>query len=163
MGDGRPRLEGCDHAEFANLYPVWEKSRKEGTGVLRRPSWLLDDHQARRCCWCGEEHLTAELGGLFALAPKVLPENQHLLPRGYEWEAASLANADPPTHTRVRLDRRISVLVERVAGLACKRAAHKRVGTFVPARLDVLSQSGIGRDQHLGPSLTMFSNCRVCQ
>ena len=56
---------------------------------------------------------------------KVHPENQHLVPRGFEWQAPSLANADPPDHTRIRRlanepfrPRRVAQLEPAIRGIA---------------------------------------------
>jgi hypothetical protein len=50
-----------------------------------------------------------------------------------------------------RLDRRFSVLVDRVPMFAGEHSAHERIHPFVPARPDVFPQPSVRWDQHLDP------------
>jgi cytochrome P450 len=101
MSDQCPRLQNTRAAELTNMYPAWEEAR-------RYAPVFWDEHLN---CWQITTYAdvvtasmnTSELSstGFWSLV-QVHPGNEHLLPRGFEYEAPTLINADPPTHTRLR-------------------------------------------------------------
>jgi cytochrome P450 len=90
-----------DPTEFANPYPVWEESRRDMPVFWddRLGYWQITRYADVVVASMNTRELS--MRGFWSLA-KVHPGNEHLLPRGFEYEAPSLANADPPTHTRIR-------------------------------------------------------------
>ena len=95
------RLRGYSPSELADPYPAWKRARTEQPVFwdARLGYWQVTRYDDVGCAQLNTTELSSE--GFFALA-EVHPENRYLLPRGFEYEAPSLANADPPTHTRIR-------------------------------------------------------------
>jgi cytochrome P450 len=86
---------------MADPYRAWEQSRAHAPVFWDDTLgfWQITRHADVAAAVMNTTQLSSE--GFFALA-KVHPGNEHLLPRGFEYQAPSLANADPPTHTRIR-------------------------------------------------------------
>jgi cytochrome P450 len=104
ISDGRPRLAGYDPtnpAEFIDPYQSWARARTEAPVFFddRLGFWQLTRYEDVVAALMDTERFSST--GVFG-AGEVYPENQHLLSRGFATDAPSLANADPPVHTRVR-------------------------------------------------------------
>ncbi|MCA2255992.1 cytochrome P450 [Mycobacterium intracellulare] len=122
--DQRPRLTTTDPTEFENPYPAWHEARRDAPVFWdeRLGYWQITRYEDVISAVMNTRQLSSE--GFFALA-KVHPGNEHLLPRGFEYAAPTLANADPPTHTRVRKlasgpfkPRRVAELESDIADIA---------------------------------------------
>ena len=99
--DSRPRLPDGQRTDLVDPYPAWEQSRQHAPVFWDDTLgfWQITRHADVSAAVMNTAQLSSE--GFFALA-KVHPGNEHLLPRGFEYQAPSLSNADPPTHTRIR-------------------------------------------------------------
>src|ERR1700761_8743575 len=101
VSGARPRLPGGQPTDLADPYPAWEQSREHAPVFWDDALgfWQITRHADVSAAVMNTTELSS--AGFFALA-KVHPGNEHLLPRGFEYQAPSLSNADPPTHTRIR-------------------------------------------------------------
>ena len=101
MDRERFALPGECPINFADPYPRWEQARAEQPVCWdsRLGFWQVTRYADVERAQVNTTELSSE--GFYALGV-VHPENQHLLPRGFEHAAPSLSNADPPTHTRIR-------------------------------------------------------------
>jgi cytochrome P450 len=99
--DQRPCLAATDPTEFENSYPAWQEARIDAPVFWdeRLGYWQITRYEDVLAASMNTRELSSE--GFYSLA-KIHPGNEHLLPKGFEYAAPSLSNADPPTHTRVR-------------------------------------------------------------
>ncbi|AHH18574.1 putative cytochrome P450 [Nocardia nova SH22a] len=96
-----PHLTSADPTEMRDPYPAWEEARREAPVFWdeRLGYWQITRYNDVVAAVTNTRQLSSE--GFFSLV-KVHPGNEHLLPRGFEYQAPSLANADAPVHTRIR-------------------------------------------------------------
>ncbi|HEY0226897.1 MAG TPA: hypothetical protein VGC05_11005, partial [Mycobacterium sp.] len=95
MPDQHARLKTSRPNELANMYPAWEEARRHAPVFWDEHlnCWQITRYDDVVAASMNTKQLSNE--GFWGLV-KVHPGNERLLPRGFEYEARSLINADPP-------------------------------------------------------------------